>query len=216
VGHTGDPHQRQHRRSNEALVERTHDVLAGTKAREERAKDRRHDANSADCQRIDHHFVQHRVAGQEDRNQDHGRNDGHGIGLEQICGHTGAIADIVADIVSDHGRVAGVILGDTRFNLTNKVRTDIGALGEDTTAQTRKDRNQRRTEAKGYKRIDEVTTSGISVLLHPDHEAEVTGHREKCETSHQHAGYGTGPERDRKAFGHAAPRRLGRTHIGTN
>ena len=45
---------------------------------------------------------------------------------------------------------------------------------------------------------------------------EEGGYREKRETCHQHAGYSTRPEGDRKSFSHAAARRFGRTHIGAN
>ena len=50
-----------------------------------------------------------------------------GVGLEQVGGHAGAVADVVADVVGDHGRVARVVLGDARLDLADEVGADVGA-----------------------------------------------------------------------------------------
>ena len=92
---------------------------------------------------------------EEDRGQQHGRDDGDGIGLEQIGGHAGAIADIVADIVGDHGRVARIVLGDAGLDLADEIGADIGALGEDAAAEPREDRDQRGAEAQRDQRLDD-------------------------------------------------------------
>ena len=59
----------------------------------------------ADHQRQQQHLVAHRRR-EKDRGEQHRRDDRHDIGFEQIRRHAGAIADIVADIVGDDGRVA--------------------------------------------------------------------------------------------------------------
>ena len=63
--------------------------------------------------------------------------DGDDIGFEQVGGHAGAIAHIVAPTLSAITRVARVILGDARFDLADKIRAHVGRLGEDPAAQTR-------------------------------------------------------------------------------
>ena len=91
--------------------------------------------------------------------QQHGGDDGHGIGLEQVGGHAGAVADVVADVVGDHGRVARVVLGDAGLDLAHQVGADVGALGEDAAAQTGEDGDQRTAEAQTDQGMDRVDGS---------------------------------------------------------
>ena len=56
----------------------------------------------------------------------HGGDDGHGVGLEQVGGHAGAVADVVADVVGDHRRVARVVFGDAGLDLADQVSADVG------------------------------------------------------------------------------------------
>ena len=110
--------------------------------------DRAEDAHAADQQRKQHQLAC-TLAGEEDRAEQHGRDDGDGVGLEQVGGHAGAVADIVADVVGDHRRIARVVLGDAGLDLADEVGADIGALGEDAAAEAREDRDQRGAEARG-------------------------------------------------------------------
>ena len=80
--------------------------------------------------------------------------DRHRIGFEQVGGHAGAIADIVADIVGDRRRVARIVLGDAGFDLADEIGADVGALGEDAAAEAGEDRDQRRAEAERDQRVD--------------------------------------------------------------
>ena len=151
--------QRQYPGRDEALVERAHDRVVGAELDEERAGDRGEDADAGDRQRIDHRRSG-QVADEEDRGEHHGRDHGHRIGLEQVGRHAGAIADIVADVVGDGRRVAGVVLGNARFDLADKVATDVGALGEDAAAETGEDRDQRGAEAQRHQRVDDDAVVG--------------------------------------------------------
>ncbi len=94
------------------------------------------------------------MLGEEDRGEDHRRDDRHRIGLEQVGGHAGAVADIVADVVGDRRRVARIVLGDAGLDLADEVAADVGALGEDAAAETGEDRDQRGAEAEGHQRVD--------------------------------------------------------------
>ena len=136
--------------------------LVGAELDEERAGDRGHDAGRADRQRIEHRRYQRGVAGEEDRREHHGRDDGHGIGLEKIGGHAGAIADIVADIVGDRRGIARIIFRNAGLDLADEIGADIGALGENAAAKTREDRDQRGAEAERDERIDDLTAFGAS------------------------------------------------------
>jgi hypothetical protein len=83
------------------------------------------------------------------RAQHHGGDQRDRVGLEQVGGHAGAVAHVVAHVVGDHGGVARVVFGDAGFHLAHQVGADVGALGEDAAAQTREDRDQRGAEGKG-------------------------------------------------------------------
>ena len=73
-----------------------------------------------------------------------------GVGLEEVGRHAGAIADVVAHVVCDHGRVARVVLRYARFDLADEVGADVGGLGEDAAAEPGEDgdRASRRTRAR--------------------------------------------------------------------
>ena len=95
------------------------------------------------------------VDAEEDRRQNHGGDRGHRVGLEQVGGHAGAVADVVADVVGDGGGVAGVILGNAGLDLAHHVAADVGALGEDAAAETGEDGDQRSAEAEGDHGVDD-------------------------------------------------------------
>ena len=86
---------------------------------------------------------------------------GHGIGLEQVGRHAGAVAHVVAHVVRDHRGVARVVFGDAGFHLAHQVGADVGTLGEDAAAQTGEDRNQRGTETKRHQGLDQVAAADV-------------------------------------------------------
>ena len=179
----GDRPQRddgQHAGGDEALVERAHDRLVGAEPHEEGADDRGHHADGADGQRIEHQVVDDRLAGEIDRRQHHGRDDGDGVGLEQVGGHAGAVADVVADVVGDGGGVARIVLGDAGLDLADEVAADVGALGEDAAAETGEDRDQRGAEAERDERVDD-RAAGRRQPEPAGQEVEVDGDAEQRE-----------------------------------
>ena len=105
-------------------------------------------------------FTSSGEVGEEDRGQHHGGDRGHRIGLEQVGRHAGAVADIVADVVGDGGRVARIVLGNAGFDLADEVAADVGALGEDAAAETGEDRDQRGAEAERHQRVDHGAAVG--------------------------------------------------------
>ena len=80
--------------------------------------------------------------------ENHRGHDCDFVALENICRHAGAIADVVADVVSNGRRVPGVIFRDTGFNLTDEIRTDVRRLGIDAAADTHEQCNQRAAETE--------------------------------------------------------------------
>ncbi len=151
---------RQQAGDDQALVERAHDRAVGAELDEEGADDRGDDAGAADGERIEHDGAEHRRAAEEDGAENHGGDDGHRVGLEQVGGHAGAVADIVADVVGDGRRVARVVLGNAGFDLADEIAADVGTLGEDAAAETREDRDQRSAEAERHQRVDDRAVIG--------------------------------------------------------
>ena len=157
----------------------------------------------ADAQRQHQQRVAHR-AGEEDRRQQHGGDDGHRVGLEQVGGHAGAVADVVAHVVGDHGGVAGVVLGDAGLDLAHQVGAHVGALGEDAAAEPGEDGDQRAAEAQRDHRLQHRRSSSSVPARHAAAQDEVVaGDAEQAEADHQHAGDGAGLEGDVQAGGEA-------------
>ena len=69
----------------------------------------------------------------------------------------GAVADVVADVVRDHGRVARVVLGDARLDLADEVGADVGRLRVDAAAESREHRDERAAEREP----DQVVDGGL-------------------------------------------------------
>ncbi len=103
------------------------------------------------------------LAGEEDRGEQHGGDDRDRVGLEQVGGHTGAVTDVVAHVVGDHGGVAGVVLGDAGLDLAHQVGADVSALGEDAAAETGEDGDQRAAKAQRDHRLQHGAQVGARV-----------------------------------------------------
>ncbi|GCC48105.1 hypothetical protein chiPu_0032327, partial [Chiloscyllium punctatum] len=183
----GNADQRQDAGGDQALVEGSHDRLAGAELDEEGADDRGDDADAADRERQRHHVHQDRRLGEEDRREHHGGDRGHRIGLEQVRRHAGAVADIIADVVGDGGRVARIVFGDAGLDLADEVAADISTLGEDAAAETGKDRDQRGAEAERHHGVDHGAAAGFEPKELDQHH-EVDRDAEQRETSDQQAG----------------------------
>ena len=215
VGDEPDRRDRQHGGHDHALVHRPHDAAVGAEADEVGADDRGDDAGAADGQRIDHQLVdQRRIGREEDRRQHHGGDGGHRIGLEQVGGHAGAVADIVADVVGDGGRVARVIFGDAGFDLADHVAADVRALGEDAAAETGEDRDQRGAEAQRDQRVDHLAAAAGDA--HLQQHGEVADDAQQGEARHQHAGDRARLEGEVEALRQALLRRHRGAHVGAH
>ena len=108
------------------------------------------------------------------------------IRLEEVGGHAGAVADVVADVVGDGGRVARVVLGDARLDLADEVGADVGGLGEDAAADPHEHREQGGAEAEALEDL-----RGVALVEEHD-----DGGAEQAEAHRGHADGATGAERD--------------------
>lgn len=58
-------------------------------------------------------------------------------GLEKISTHAGNVTDVVANIVSNHSRIARIVFRDIHFNFSDEISTHVRSLGVDSTLSIR-------------------------------------------------------------------------------
>ena len=155
------------------------------------ADDRADHADGADQEREDHADVAE--AGYA---QDHRGDDRHLVALEDVGGHPGAVADVVADVVGDRRGVARVVLGDPRLDLAHQVGTDVGRLGEDAAADPHEQGQQRAAEAEA-----EQDLVGVLAVGHEDDRAA-----QQAEAVGEHAGDRAGAVAELQRRAVAGPR----------
>ena len=143
------------------------------------------------------------AAGECDCAECHCRDDRADIALKEVSAHTGNVADIVADVIGDDSGVAGIVLGDTRLDLADKVCADVSSLGVDTAADTGKQRDGACAEGEAEQNAE----------LADDHVQN--GGAQKTETNDAHAHDRAAGKGDGKSLVHTAcPRCVGGADIG--
>ena len=90
------------------------------------------------------------IGGRHGSAQDHGADVLRRGGFEQVSASAGAVANVIADEIRDDRGVARVVLGDARFNLTDKVGADVGRFRVDAAAELGEQapRNWRRSRSR--------------------------------------------------------------------
>ena len=89
-----------------------------------------------------------RVEGRRNAEDDR-RHEGDLVVLEEVgSGDAGAVADVVADVVGDGGRVARVVLREAGLDLADEVGAHVGVLGVDAAADAEEQGEQRTAEAE--------------------------------------------------------------------
>ena len=208
--HHGKAHQRQASRPPQARVQGRHDLRARLGFHHRAADDGAKDGNGAQQQRID----DGRAAGLAHQQcaQQHGGDQRHDIGFEQVGRHAGAVAHVVAHVVGDDGRVARIVLGDARLDLAHQVRAHVGALGEDAAAQPREDGNERGAKRQADQRFDQVMLRQAGRARRHQQPVE-QGHAQQAQADHQHAGDRAALEGHVQGLVDAQGGRLRRAHI---
>jgi len=118
--------------------------------------------------------------------EDQGRDEDHGVGLEEVGCHSRAVAYVVADVVGDGRGVTGIVLGDVLLDLADEIGADVGGLREDAAADAHEHGQQGRTEAEALEHLGSLT--GV--------DEDDQGRTEQTESDREHARDTTGSERD--------------------
>ena len=136
--------------------------------------------------------------------EDQRRDQRDRVGLEEVRGHAGAVAHVVAHVVGDGRGVARVVLGDARLDLADQVGADVGGLGEDAAADTHEHGQQRAAEAEAL----QDDRGGLA------EDQQRQGGAEQAEADGDHPADAAGAVRDAEgrpvAAGRAPPRRPAR------
>ena len=170
----------------------------GTGADAVGADDRTDHADGPDQEREDHALMAEAGVA-----QDHGGDDRHLVALEDVGGHTGTVAHVVAHVVGDGGRVARVVLGNVGLDLAHQVGADIGRLGVDAAADPHEQCQQRAAEA-------EAEQNFIGLFAEDDEDRRAA---EQAEAVGEHAGDGPGAVAKLQGIAVAGPRRGGDAEI---
>ena len=163
---------------DQSLVQGAHNRAALSGPDKETADHGGDDGSAAQRQRIEHGIfasLDYQAA------QQHGRYHGHRIGFEQVGGHAGAIADVVADVIRDHRGVARVVLGDAGFHLADQVGAYVRALGEDAASQPGKNRNEGAAETQA----DQGMENGVGFRAQVLQQGIVAGDAQKTQSDDQ-------------------------------
>ncbi len=208
LGDRPEEDRREDARDDHALIKRLHDPLILAHPDEEGADDRGDDRSAAEGKRVEHGVAADRLLHQH--SEQHGRDHRDRIGLEQVGGHAGAVADVVADVVGDHRRIAGIVFGDAGLDLADQVGAHVGALGEDAAAQAREDRNQRAAESKTHERVHGLIAADAEGLKG----RVVASGAEQPKAHHQHSGDRPAAEGHRQRRAHPFVRSLGGAYVG--
>ncbi len=180
-GGDGGQHGTGGRRGVEAAVDRGQAGLLAADAGDRDAQHRGQRTDRGHDQREHQALLAERGLAQDERGDQR-----DGVGLEQVGGHAGAVADVVADVVGDGGGVARVVLGDRLLDLADQVGPDVRGLGEYAAADPHEHGQQGGAEA-------EALEHGRRLLAVEQHHRRGA---EQAETDHAHADHTTGPEGD--------------------
>ena len=139
-------------RAQGTSVERVLGVAALLGLDDEGAEHRAQRARTGDDERQDHRThpaiarsLRHDL---EAHGKDHRADDGTDEGLEQVRAHAGHVTHVVTDVVGDHGGVPRIVFGETRLDLADQVRSDVGGLGIDAPAHAGEEGDRRGTEGE--------------------------------------------------------------------
>ena len=198
----GAEHGRDAGRQVERAVDRPQRVLPGAGPGEEDADQRGDHADGGDDQREDQTGLAERRLAEDQRGDQR-----HGVRLEEVRRHAGAVTDVVAHVVGDGGRVARVVLGDVLLDLADEVGADVGGLGEDAAADPHEHGEHGGAEA-------EALEDRRGVALEHEHDE---GGAQQAEAHGRHAHVRAGAEGDpdgRGAALDAGPGRRGHAQVG--
>ncbi len=123
--------------------------------------------------------------------------------FEDIGGHPGAVADIVAHQVGDHRRVARIIFRDPGLDLAHQIGADVGRLGEDAPAHSHEQGQQGAAKAEAEQGVG----GGLA------HQNEDDRPAQQAQAVGQHPGDRSGPVGDAQSVAERTAGRRSDPHV---
>jgi hypothetical protein len=77
-----------------------------------------------------------------------------GVSFKDIRGHSGAVPDVISDVVGDGGGIAGVILFEFRLDFAHEVSPDVSSFGVDAASETCKHADEGSAEGEASETVD--------------------------------------------------------------
>ena len=174
---------KKNRRDERARTDRAHQHcgrFAAADVHEENSADRAEHRDAAKHERINDRG---RCVGERERANQNRADQTDGVRFENVSGHSGAIANVVAHVVRDRGRIARIIFLEIALDLADEIRADVGGLGVDSAAKSRENADQTRTECQP----DKAAHRQI-VAQHFARDRVENSDGEQCQPNNQQAG----------------------------
>ncbi len=80
--------------------------------------------------------------------QNHRGDDRDFVAFENVGRHTGAVADVIADVIGNRGGVTRIVFGNAGFQLSDQVGPHVGRFGVNAAADSHEQGQQRAAEAE--------------------------------------------------------------------
>ena len=121
-----------------------------------------------------------------------------GVGFKNIRSHTGAIAYVVTDIISDHRRISWIVFFETTLDLAHEIGAYVGGFGVNAATQSREDADETAAQSESnqtaYRSVapdqfcSDRVKDGHGEQRKPDYEqtghgAAVESHAQRIESS---------------------------------
>ena len=200
---------RQRRGHGIAAVERAHGVLVFVGAHDENSGDTGNQPEGARHQRKKNPEQAELL--EKRHTQNHGADVLGGGRFKEVSAPAGAVAHVVTHQVRDHGGVARVVFGDSRFHLANQVGAHVRRLGVNPAAELRKQRHEAGPEAEAHDQV----RNGLWVVEAPV-EVEQSAHAQQRHRHHRQPGNRAAPQRQLQGAIQAAARRARRPDVGAD
>ena len=170
------------------------------------AADRAEDGNAAEDKRIDDRRRRRREGQGADQNR---ADQADRVGFENVRGHAGAIAHVIAHVVGDRGRIARVVFLEVAFDLAHQIGADVRGLGVNAAAESRENADQTRAQREA-----DQTVHRSVVADHVARHAVKNADGEERQADHQQTGHGAAVESDAQRRRARLGRGLGGARIG--
>src|SRR5437588_1945213 len=173
-------------RDERARADRAHQNRASYSAAdvdEKNSEDRAKHGNSAQDKWITDGS---RISGERERSHENRADQADRVSFENVRGHAGAIAHVIADVVRDRGRIPRIIFFEIALDFAHEIGAHVGGFRVNTATESREDADETRTEREAHQTFYRV------ILGEPTGQGVEAANREQSKTHYEQTGDGSG------------------------